>query len=153
MVDRINKVTPDHIRVDEAKDALEEESQQASPEDDGAEPDSKESPPVIADAFDRNLEKTDWKLYLDQAKQNKAKISVLSPESKVNLHDEVTRVTSVPENTFSQTLKQAIKKTWIQFMGLQDAETKRFNSEVIFVYVTIIVVVLFFVFAVMWLIR
>ena len=228
MVDRINNITRigEHPRVDEARDSLEEEEQKGG--GDSGEEGSDKSDKIVAalpgDGFDRALDRTNWKVYLDQPRQNQRqvvvpvegikeirflKINLKTNPSLLNVKvllndasllssayvsvarhmattferhrvgdvieaseistdpvltffvadlkshpdEEVTRVTMRPELTLSRTVKMILKKTWRQQMGLEDPETRMANREVILVYITLAVIVLFFVFAILWIVR
>lgn len=222
MVDRINNIPPvgEHLRVDETRDSLEEEDQKGG----GQGTDDEPVTTVPSDGFDRALDRTNWKVYLEQPRQNQRKVVVPVGQIqemrflKINLRtnpsllnvkvllnnasllssaylsvprhmamtfegyrvgdvidvsevssdpvlsffvadlknqpgEEVTRVTDRAERTFSRTVKMMLKKTWRQQMGLEDPETRMANREVILVYVTLAVIVLFFIFAIVWIFR
>lgn len=72
MVERINKISgPDHIRVDESKDATEDDGRK----DQGGEEEGEGAPPR-GDAFDHLRDKTDWKILSEKARSQQKRIEV-----------------------------------------------------------------------------
>lgn len=75
MVDRISKVSsPDHIRVDESKDATEDEGRQGGG---GVEEgDEEEGLSSSRDGFDRLRDKTDWNVLLEHPRSQQKRVEV-----------------------------------------------------------------------------
>lgn len=87
-------------------------------------------------------------------------LSVLVPDveeyseenSEATKEKEIEKSEVTKEMTLSQTIKMIVKKTWAQRLGWQDPETKSTNIEIVGVYVTILVILASFSFAVYWII-
>lgn len=74
MVDRIGKISPpDHVRIEESKDATDDEGRRGG---DGQDEEGSEGLPD--DGFDRLQDRTDWKILLDhpQAQQKRVEVGV-----------------------------------------------------------------------------
>lgn len=71
---------------------------------------------------------------------------VTVPVNEDDVDSEITRISrSVSEPTRSQTLRLFLKrKGWLIRLGIRDVVTRRFNTEVILIYLTLIGLLLFF---------
>lgn len=144
MVERINKVGPEHLRVDGAKDSLEEEG--SGPE---SEPEDNED--QEKDQYDPHLEPRIFR------PTGGAEQKPSSPTAR-NLDELLTGVEATEESTtvspgdltISQTLK-VLHRTWWHKLGVKDPDTNAANLEISLAYMTVVVVGAALLFAI-WLI-
>lgn len=81
---------------------------------------------------------------LDVKKLTKERVLWLTiPRDEKKVNEEITRLTRQPkEKTFSQTFKHFIsRKTWMQRFGVQDPVSKRLNSEILSIYIILLILV------------
>lgn len=73
------------------------------------------------------------------------------PKDKAAVREEITRVTSV-EKSFSRTFKRYLShKTWLQRLAIQDPVSRRYNVEIIGIYIILFVIFGLFVFGLFYL--
>jgi hypothetical protein len=75
------------------------------------------------------------------------------PKDEKSLREEITRVTTNATNkTFSRTVKKYLtRSTWLQKLGIQDPVSRRVKTEIVWIYVTVVVVFCFFLFGMFYL--
>lgn len=144
MVDRISKVSPDHLRVDGTKDSTEEEGQ-------GAFAQEEEGGDGLSDPLD------DPKKFKKFHQQKGVDPKTFAPsaehlKNRFQEHDHLDESTTghQAETTLSRTLK-VLRLGWLHRLGLKDPETNRNNFEIILAYLTAIVVLSALLFS-LWLI-
>lgn len=154
MVDRIFRVPPqDNPQVDRIKD--DERQKRQNPEEEGEDQeakkkedafDPKKQGPAYEQLFHTKEEGIPRPRYFTGRNLNKE----TGPKKDVSL-DEMRTVIEQKERTFSETLKNTFRKSFVYRLGWKDPDTKRGNIEIILAYVTVFVVLMAFFFAV-WII-
>lgn len=84
---------------------------------------------------------------------NERSLWLTLPTDENLLDEEITRITSIPkEVTLSQTFRMLIsKRNWMQRFGIQDPVSRRTNMEILWIYVTVVLLIAFGVFTVLYL--
>lgn len=80
-------------------------------------------------------------------------LTLTVPKDEGRVREEITRVTRNPrERTVSYTLKRIVsRRSWLHRLGVRDPVSQRINAEIVWIYLTVLVLLAAFVFGISYL--